>query len=242
MATVTATSCDCRASLCGVWPREQTEVFVGRSVHFPSASPSPSVICVLVFRENRIMIGATSLVCGGRYALDALFGDEEDAIGAQGIVYKASETSTGRLVAVKVFKHSAEEAKREHEMGIRCRHPNIIEFLEFDRLSKKAIVMRRLSAAVSSTPRSKNSRCTRSGPSPFLEQLVAACDMHEVCGVAHLDVKLENCLLTDHATLKLADFGFATEHTSPSPAQDRRGARLSVARNVSPRARNGAGL
>ena len=169
------------------------------------------------------MIGATSLVCGGRYALDALFGDEEDAIGAQGIVYKASETSTGRLVAVKVFKHSAEEAKREYEMGIRCRHPNIIDFLEFDS-DKKAIVMEAaicgcfFNTAIEELPMHPQRAVS------FLEQLVAALrHMHEVCGVAHLDVKLENCLLTDHATLKLADFGFATEHTSPSPAQDRRG-------------------
>merc|ERR1719231_1914688 len=53
--------------------------------------------------------------------------------------------------------------------------------------------------------------------------------MHETCGIAHLDVKLENMLLCNPAepgrepTLKLADFGFATDRVQPSPDQTSNG-------------------
>ena len=51
--------------------------------------------------------------------------------------------------------------------------------------------------------------------------------LHETCKVAHLDIKLENMLLVGASlaepTLKIADFGYATELVEPSPQQQKNG-------------------
>ena len=44
----------------------------------------------------------------------------------------------------------------------------------------------------------------------FMFQMVDALDYIHKCGVAHLDLKLENILLDGDLNIKVSDFGFAT--------------------------------
>ena len=55
----------------------------------------------------------------------------------------------------------------------------------------------------------------------FLHQAASGLAAMHRKKIAHLDVKLENMLLTDHQTLKVADFGHATEYIGPHPSQRR---------------------
>jgi len=44
----------------------------------------------------------------------------------------------------------------------------------------------------------------------FVQLLNALDSLHNQAGYAHMDIKLENILISENGTLKLADFGFST--------------------------------
>ena len=46
--------------------------------------------------------------------------------------------------------------------------------------------------------------------SMFFQLASAVCCLHNLAGFAHMDIKLENILISDEGHLKLCDFGFAT--------------------------------
>src|SRR4051812_28614766 len=80
--------------------------------------------------EAEQMIGK---VLDGRYRLEAMLG-----YGGMGMVFRATQTTVGRAVAIKTLNPSLaadpqffERFKREAEVASRLKHPNIVTIFDF---------------------------------------------------------------------------------------------------------------
>lgn len=170
-----------------------------------------------------------------RFKAVAMFGPPEACQGAQGIVYKGLDKASQppRLVAIKVFKSSAEIAQHEAKMmQVSSAHAHIIDFVHFDPVAGMhgCLVMEAAEVGCFFDYALPELPMHAARISNFMRQAASALNfLHETCGIAHLDVKLENMLLCNplepgrEPTLKLADFGFATDRVRPSPDQTSNG-------------------
>ena len=154
------------------------------------------------------MIGQT---LNNRYKITARLGK-----GAMGTVYRATDTQSGREVALKVISSELvvdpdmlERFKREGEALSKLKHPNIVEFLDaFQHDEHYVIVMEYVSGG-------SLHELIRKGPLPIdranriaLELCDALIRSHHL-NIIHRDLKPENVLLAEDGTPKLADFGVA---------------------------------
>ena len=154
------------------------------------------------------MIGQT---LNHRYTITARLGK-----GAMGTVYRATDTQSGREVALKVISSELvvdpdmlERFKREGEALSKLKHPNIVEFLDaFQHGEHYVIVMEYVSGGSLHELISK-------GPLPLdranriaLELCDALIRSHHL-NIVHRDIKPENVLIAEDGTPKLADFGVA---------------------------------
>ncbi len=140
--------------------------------------------------------------------------------GTQGVVYRAVQESTSRIVAIKTlaFGSQASEkqkarAEREAELVARLSHPNIVTVYEARHLpdGSMAVVME----FVDGVP---IDRWTPPGETPaqrrraLLEAFVAVCHgVHHahLNGVIHRDIKPDNVLVTEEGRPVVLDFGIA---------------------------------
>ncbi|MEW6722965.1 MAG: serine/threonine-protein kinase [Candidatus Micrarchaeota archaeon] len=137
-------------------------------------------------------------------------GMEEVARGCMGTVYHATDSETGREVAIKTANDSADARsalKNEAKMLGGLHHPNIVEFLGSGRIPGRGetpfIVMEFLHG---SKLEMQAMRWELLKPA-----LMSLCDalaaVHDA-GIVHRDVKPDNIILTDKG-VKLIDFGVA---------------------------------
>lgn len=145
----------------------------------------------------------------GNYHLDAYLGR-----GGQAIVFLAEDVVLRRLAAVKVFTDPRvrNELVDEGRMVARLSHPNIVQVYHLELAADiRYLAMEYLSGG------DLVDRVQRLGPlapaqalERIAEVLAALQHAHDL-GVVHRDVKPQNLLGTVDQTLKLADFGLATE-------------------------------
>ena len=154
------------------------------------------------------MIGQT---INKRYAITARIGR-----GAMGTVYRATDTQSGREVALKVISSELvvdpdmlERFKREGEALSKLKHPNIVEFLEaFQYGENYVIVMEYVSGGSLHELISKGPLSIGRANRIALELCDALIRSHHL-NIIHRDLKPENVLLAEDGTPKLADFGVA---------------------------------
>ncbi|HEY2383920.1 MAG TPA: serine/threonine-protein kinase [Terriglobia bacterium] len=139
-----------------------------------------------------------------RYKLERELGQ-----GTAGIVYKALDTLTEQIVAVKVFHDFLGVPVRELEIARRIRHPNVCcvhEYHEEDGvklLSMEYIDGLTLAERLPEGALSRSEILTIAGE--FLDGLEA---IHKM-GSMHLDLKPGNLMLTRDGHVKILDFGQA---------------------------------
>ncbi|MGH7163172.1 MAG: protein kinase domain-containing protein, partial [Planctomycetota bacterium] len=145
------------------------------------------------------------------YRIEAVIGR-----GGMGTVYRATQLSLGRPVALKVLPEDLardpqflERFRREADALSRLSHPNIVAV--FDRGEAEGrpfLVMEYVEGA-------SLREVVRKGPLPSAEALrivssvLAALEHAHAKGVVHRDVKPENVLLARGGVAKVADFGLS---------------------------------
>jgi serine/threonine-protein kinase len=144
--------------------------------------------------------------------------------GGMGIVYRATQLSLGRPVALKLIapEHAAdsdfrERFQRESRMAAAIDHPNVIPVYEAgEEDGRLYIVMRWVEGTDLHKELRAHGRIEAQRAAAIVGQVAGALDAAHTAGLVHRDVKPANVLLSgDHAYL--ADFGltrFANSETN----------------------------
>lgn len=157
---------------------------------------------------------------GSRYELSEHLGS-----GGMADVYLARDREIGRSVAIKIFRlpetpHDEVRHEREIRLLGSLQHPGLVEvydagvFLDGD-VSRRFVVMEFVDGGALSTRLEKRVALSRRHVADVGAQIADALSYTHARGIVHRDVKPDNILLSDAASLgysitaKLADFGIA---------------------------------
>jgi serine/threonine protein kinase len=141
--------------------------------------------------------------------------------GAMGVVYLAQDPVLRRSVALKLIAKADEAADveqherflREARAAARLIHPNVVQIFQIgETLDFRFIAMEYVEGtSLSRAAKQHGGRL----PEPFgMERMREAADalaLAETFGICHRDIKPSNLLLTPGGTLKVADFGLASQ-------------------------------
>ncbi|MFN7966419.1 MAG: serine/threonine-protein kinase [Acidobacteriota bacterium] len=146
---------------------------------------------------------------------------EEVGRGASGVVYRARERSTGRVVAVKLLRDDGRRAnslplrvrlRREASLLGRVKHPGVVNVLDAASERELPYLVTEFVDGVS-----LEELLRERGPLPPAEivclvvQAARALHAAHQQGVVHRDVKPANLLVASDGRLKITDFGVAGE-------------------------------
>jgi serine/threonine protein kinase len=148
----------------------------------------------------------------GDYRIEGIVG-----VGRTGIVYLATDSRTGRAVALKVLREDVsidpiyrERFRREGALLATLRHPHIIPIYGMGEIDGDLFIATRL---VSGTLKN----LIMSGPIPvdiamkIITEVAEAVDTAHAAGIVHRDVKPANVLLDPGPQVYLGDFGLARD-------------------------------
>lgn len=141
----------------------------------------------------------------------------------------ATEISTGKKLAIKLLKLSAEEAKKhlkEAELLECLSHKNIIRLVEFgfdadlvkeNRTKKVSFIATELAnrGSLFDYVKASNGLSEQLSRTLFTQILESIEYLHSE-GISHRDIKSENIFLSNNYECKLGDFGFATKAITDS--------------------------
>ncbi|RKP23273.1 kinase-like domain-containing protein [Syncephalis pseudoplumigaleata] len=134
-------------------------------------------------------------------------------MGAFGNVYKGVLNKTGRLVAIKQMKRKDDSLKEWDVMAKLAGHPHILRAIALvERPTHVTYVLELAKGGdLFSYAEDKGFEVPEEEAQGIVRQIVAALLHINKCGIAHLDLKLENVLFQDknHSHILLADFGAA---------------------------------
>jgi serine/threonine protein kinase len=148
----------------------------------------------------------------GDYRIEGIVG-----VGRTGIVYLATDSRTGRAVALKVLREDVsidpiyrERFRREGALLATLRHPHIIPIYGMGELDGDLFIATRL---VSGTLKN----LIMAGPIPvdialrIITAVAEAVDTAHLAGIVHRDVKPANVLMDPGPQVFLGDFGLARD-------------------------------
>lgn len=144
--------------------------------------------------------------------------------GSYGIVYRAKNKSTNKIVALKKLKLETEKngfpitSLREIQTLKMCKHTNIVQVLEIVTTSDFKhifIVMEYVEHDLKALMTSMKSPFTLSEAKTLVKQLLSAVAFMHSMYIVHRDLKTSNLLMTNTGQIKVADFGLARRFGSP---------------------------
>jgi serine/threonine protein kinase len=141
------------------------------------------------------------------------------ASGSFGRVFRAEDSRTGQVVAVKVLRRRwAEDPKRielferEGRLGMQMNHPNIVRILSVSKdraTGQHFIVMEFIEGGNLRDFLGIRKKLEVREAVRLLEESTAALAYANARGLTHRDLKLTNVLISTNGTSKLVDFGLA---------------------------------
>jgi len=146
--------------------------------------------------------------------------------GTYGVVYKAQDLQTGRLVALKKIRLANEDegvpstSIREISLLKQLDHPNIVRLFEVIHSGNDLyLVFEYLDDDMKKFMRKfKQTRIDPMIVKSFVYQLIKGIHLCHAVGILHRDLKPQNLLIEDNRIVKVADFGLARSFTTPIPA------------------------
>lgn len=174
----------------------------------------------IVEKMRKVSFSAVDTALGGKYAVSGILGK-----GASAVVYKATQVSVGRPVAVKILRPEAADSKerarymREANVIGSMRHPNIVMVFDIDVTTADSpyISMEYIEGGSLAQRLEGGARLAPATTVSVLEQLAAALSHAHEKGVVHRDIKLGNVLIAERdgqLVAKLSDFGVSRVHGS----------------------------
>jgi formylglycine-generating enzyme required for sulfatase activity len=151
----------------------------------------------------------------------------EIARGGAGVVYRALDPNTQRVVALKVLHGGGfanplprKRFEREALALAKVRHPNVVAIhsYAFSEGGEPYVVMELVEGE---SLQERLDRHGKLGPDEALDVVLLLCDALVAChtgGVLHRDLKPDNVLVAEDGALKLTDFGLARD-TDPSTSR-----------------------
>lgn len=150
----------------------------------------------------------------GRYSVQAQVG-----IGGMGTVYRGTQLSLGRPVAIKVLRVSdgydyafEDRFRREARAMAALNHPNIVAIYDYGHLGSEFLFF--VMEFVDGTDLGEIMRQGRMTPElalGLLPQICAALEYAHSKGIVHRDIKPANIMLTRQGEVKITDFGLAKD-------------------------------
>lgn len=147
--------------------------------------------------------------------------------GTYGVVLRAKQKATGRVVAIKKFKshenkeHVRKIFLREFRMLKSLRHPNIVALLDTNRQGKQPfLVFEYVEENVLECLMQSKVGLPEDAVRRYMFQLLRALEYCHLNNIIHRDVKPENILISKSGALKLCDFGFARSITASAKYTD----------------------
>jgi len=138
--------------------------------------------------------------------------------GGNGVIFRARDKMLARDIAIKMIgrtKLPSEVARtyfmREAQMAAQLNHPNIVTIFDLGQIEDRMYIAMEMIEGESLAERlvKQGSTLPWHDAKPLIEQLCTALDYAHERGVIHLDVKLENVMVTPAGVVKLMDFGLA---------------------------------
>ena len=188
--------------------------------HHTWTEPGPCPICgsqaVTTDRPEGTAASGTSESGARPAAIPGYAILEEIGSGGMGVVYRATQVSLGRAVALKVIRAGElaqpRDQKRfvqEAEVVAKLRHPNIVQVFDVGVAQGQPYYTMELIAGVPLSKRLAGERIPDREAARLVATLARAVDHAHQHGIVHRDLKPENVLLDADGTPKLVDFGVA---------------------------------
>lgn len=182
-------------------------------------SPGLSQLTTIIHPASRTGSPRQSASTGNQAVRGTLVEDryvliEELGRGGMGIVYKAEERVSHRLVAIKVLPpYLSEDVMsrvrffREADIVANLHHPHIVRIIETNQL-QNFLVMEYISGGTLNSWRTQHPNQEHQ-LLRFIVQILEALHVVHEQGIIHRDMKPENILIAGPQTAKLTDFGIA---------------------------------
>ena len=136
--------------------------------------------------------------------------------GAMGVVYKAEDTTLGRMVALKFLPEelashppALERLRREARMIAGLNNPGICTMHELGEASGRVFLAMEFLEGETLRQRTSRQPLTQSEIIDIGVQAAKALEAAHAAGMVHRDIKPDNLFLTKQGTVKLMDFGLA---------------------------------
>ncbi len=141
-------------------------------------------------------------------------------VGGMGVVYRATYTKTGQVVALKLLSTELSSKPRlvarfERELAIlkKLKHPNIVPCYGGGKLGDQHfLAMELIEGGTLASELKKRSKLSWEEVIPIGLQICSALEHAHEHGIIHRDLKPSNLLRTKDGKLKLADFGIARDN------------------------------
>uniref|UniRef100_A0A8C4HDN5 mitogen-activated protein kinase n=1 Tax=Dicentrarchus labrax TaxID=13489 RepID=A0A8C4HDN5_DICLA len=144
--------------------------------------------------------------------------------GTYGIVYRARDTKSDEIVALKKVRMDKEKdgipisSLREITLLLRLRHPNIVELKEVvvgSQLESLFLVMSYCEQDLASLLENMQTPFSEAQVKCIVLQLLRGLEYLHHNFIIHRDLKVSNLLMTDKGCVKIADFGLARMYGIP---------------------------